>query len=73
MAPQKSCFEGDSAHPNQLISICCTQQIFFFLSSTPHGRGFRECKAENWEPRARCHITAAWDPGKTICNLSSPR
>lgn len=30
MAPQESCFEGDSAHPNQLLAVCCTRQIFSF-------------------------------------------
>lgn len=30
MAPQESCFRGNSVHPNQLLAVCCTQQIFSF-------------------------------------------
>lgn len=64
MAPQESCFQGDSAHPNQLLSVYCTQQIFSFQHyltvSLKLGIGSPE-------------IGAAWDLGKATGNLSPRR
>lgn len=70
MAPQESCFEGDSAHPNQLLTVCCTQQIFSFQHNLMvRGSGSLKLGIVSLELSAVSLVPGTWEKPFTISLL----